>query len=238
MGNCVALEWRENGRGADGAGMTLGARERALAVDATAWVVDAIVLLGVGYLAFVMALAGWFAALRRGEAVTLVPDRGGRSGWWVQLALVIVSLSVCLGLMVWLWIPLPVPVTIPVARALMAAGLALFIAGTLIIVWARSTLGRMWGISTSREVRLLPDHELVDAGPYGLVRHPMYFGWFVALLGIVLIYRTWILVLLLAMSSWVFYRRARLEERTLAERFGSAWSDYVARSRFLVPFIY
>lgn len=207
-------------------------------MDATTWVVNAIVLLGVGYLSFVMAMAGWLAGLRRGEAVTLLPDRGGRSGWLGQLAVAVVSLAACVALIVWLWIPLPIPVTIPIARALMAVGLALFIAGALFIVWARSTLGRMWGISTSREVKLLPDHLLVDEGPYQLVRHPMYLGWFVALFGIVLIYRTWILVILLAMTSWVFYRRARLEEKTLAERFGSAWSGYVARTRFLVPFIY
>lgn len=215
-----------------------GPREGAWGMDRTAWVVNAIVLLGVGYLAFVMALAGWFAGLRRGEAVTLLPDRGGRSGWWVQLALVVVSLAVCVGLIVWLWIPLPIPLPVPAATALRAGGLTLFVVGALFIVWARSTLGRMWGISTSRQVKLLPDHQLVEAGPYGLVRHPKYFGWFVALLGIVLIYRTWILVLLLAMSSWVFYRRARLEERTLAERFGSIWDKYLARTRFLVPFIY
>jgi len=50
------------------------------------------------------------------------------------------------------------------------------------------------------------------------VRHPMYFGWWVALLGALLIYRTWILALFLAMSLVVFYRRARLEEATLGAR--------------------
>jgi protein-S-isoprenylcysteine O-methyltransferase Ste14 len=202
------------------------------------WVVNGVVLMGVGYLSFVMALAGWFAGLRRGEAVTLLPDRGGRTGWGAQLAMVIVGLAVSLVLLVWLWIPLPLPLAAPAGHVLEACGLALFITGALMIVWARTTLGRMWGISTSREVKLLADHQLVDAGPYRLIRHPMYFGWWVALLGTVLIYRTWILVLLLGMSLVVFYRRARLEEKTLAERFGPAWKDYVARTRFLVPFIY
>jgi protein-S-isoprenylcysteine O-methyltransferase Ste14 len=185
-----------------------------------------------------MALAGWFAGLRRGEAVTLLPQQDGRSGWGAQLALVIAGLAISVVLLVWLWIPLPLSLEASATRVLSACGLALFITGALFIIWARSTLGRMWGISTSREVRLLADHQLVDAGPYGLIRHPMYFGWWVALFGTVLIYRTWILVLLLGMSLVVFYRRARLEEKTLAERFGSAWKDYVARTRFLVPFIY
>jgi protein-S-isoprenylcysteine O-methyltransferase Ste14 len=65
----------------------------------------------------------------------------------------------------------------------------------------------------------------------------MYFGWWTVLLGALLIYRTWILVLLLAMSLVVFYRRARLEEATLAGRFGAEWQAYVKRTKFLVPFI-
>ena len=207
-------------------------------MDMADWVVNGVVLLGVGYLSFVMALAGWFAGLRRGEAVTLLPQQGGRSGWGAQLVLVIAGLAISVVLLVWLWIPLPLSLEASATRVLSACGLALFITGALFIIWARSTLGRMWGISTSREVRLLADHQLVDAGPYGLIRHPMYFGWWVALFGTVLIYRTWILVLLLGMSLVVFYRRARLEEKTLAECFGPSWKDYVARTRFLVPFFY
>jgi protein-S-isoprenylcysteine O-methyltransferase Ste14 len=115
-------------------------------------------------------------------------------------------------------------------------GLILFVAGTLFIVWARRTLGSMWGISTSRKVKLLPDHKLVQAGPYGLVRHPMYFGWWIALFGMILIYRTWILVLLLVFSVVVFYQRALREEAALAARFGNEWQAYAARSKFLIPF--
>lgn len=53
-----------------------------------------------------------------------------------------------------------------------------------------------------------------------------------------LAYLTWILVGLLAMSVLVFYRRAWLEEVTLAERFGDQWRSYEDRSRFIIPFIY
>lgn len=112
-----------------------------------------------------------------------------------------------------------------------------FVAGTALVVWARKTLGRMWGISTSREVKLLPNHQLVTNGPYALVRHPMYFGWWAALFGALLVYRTWVLVLLLIMSLVVFYRRARLEETILAARFGEEWQAYVKRTSFLVPLL-
>jgi protein-S-isoprenylcysteine O-methyltransferase Ste14 len=208
-------------------------------VDAFGWIVNAVVIVGVAYLAFAMALAGWIAGLRRGEAVTLLPARGDGAGTLAaQLGLVLVSLVICAVLFYVLWIPLPFAVSPDTVLVLAVGGLAIFVAGTLFIVWARCTLGRMWGISTSREVKLLPDHQLISGGPYALVRHPMYFGWWTALLGTLLIYRTWILVLLLAMSLIVFYRRARLEETTLAERFGAEWQAYVKRTKFLVPFIY
>lgn len=59
-----------------------------------------------------------------------------------------------------------------------------------------------------------------------------------SLLGLILIYRTWGLVALLVMSVVSFYRRARLEEATLAARFGLEWQSYAARSKFLVLFVY
>ena len=208
-------------------------------MDTFGWIVNAVVIVGVAYLAFAMALAGWIAGLRRGEAVTLLPARrGGAGALAAQLGLVLVSLVVCAVLFYWLWIPLPLAVPPAAAPILAAGGLAIFVAGALFIVWARRTLGRMWGISTSRQVKLLPDHQLIDGGPYALVRHPMYFGWWVALLGALLIYRTWILVFLLAMSLVVFCRRARLEETTLAARFGAEWQAYVKRTKFLIPFVH
>jgi protein-S-isoprenylcysteine O-methyltransferase Ste14 len=66
----------------------------------------------------------------------------------------------------------------------------------------------------------------------------MYSGWWLALLGAILIYRTWILVLLLAFSILVFARRARLEERVLAERFGEEWQAYAASTKSLIPLVY
>ena len=214
-----------------------------MAVNLFGWTVNGVVIAGMAYLAFAMALAGWMAGLRRGEAVTLLPARGdGASTLAAQLGLVLVSLIVCAALIYWLWIPLPLAVPPAATPILAVVGLAIFVAGTLFIVWARHTLGRMWGISTSRQVKLLPDHQLIAGGPYALVRHPMYFGWWTALLGALLIYRTWILVLLLAMSLVVslvvFYRRARLEESTLAARFGAEWQAYVKRTKFLIPFVH
>lgn len=203
-----------------------------------AWLVHVVVIADMGYLVFVMALAGWFAGMRRGEAVTLLPEQHTQIRTvWLQVAIVAISLGVTAGLIYVLWIPVPLRLASGVSVTIAPIGLALFILGTLLIVWARRCLGRMWGISTSREVRLLPDHRLMKDGPYSVIRHPMYAGWWLALLGMILIYRTWVLIFLLLFSVVVFARRARLEERTLATRFGGEWHEYAASTRSLIPFI-
>ena len=208
-------------------------------MDVLARIVDIVVILGMAYLIFAMALAGWIAGLRRGEAVTLLTEQGSTArNLALQIGVGIVSLGVCAALAYFLWIPIPLNVSSRNHSFLQIVGLGLFVVGTVLVQWARQTLGRMWGLSTSREVKLLPHHQLVKSGPYRLIRHPMYSGWWLALIGAVLIYRTWILVVLLASSLLALARRARLEERTLSERFGAEWEDYAASTKSLIPFIY
>jgi len=208
-------------------------------MDLRSRIVDIVVVAGIAYLIFAMALAGWIAGLRRGEAVTLLSEQGSRArNLALQIGVGVVSLGVCAVLVYVLWLPLPLKVSWPGHLFLQIGGLGLFVAGTVLVLWARQTLGRMWGLSTSREVKLLRDHQLVKSGPYRLIRHPMYSGWWLALIGLVLIYWTWILVLMLLSSLLVFARRAGLEERTLSERFGAEWEAYAASTKSLIPFIY
>ena len=88
-------------------------------------------------------------------------ERGGRR-WpiWAQLGFALVYLAIFGALFYVLWIPLPLTVPPTASLILTACGLALFLAGSLLVIWARQTLGAMWGISTSLQVKLLPDHQL------------------------------------------------------------------------------
>jgi protein-S-isoprenylcysteine O-methyltransferase Ste14 len=56
--------------------------------------------------------------------------------------------------------------------ALAWAAVAGVVAGLLFTWWARIHLGRLWSSSVSRKA----DHHVVDTGPYGIVRHPIYTG--------------------------------------------------------------
>ena len=55
----------------------------------------------------------------------------------------------------------------------------MFASGIGLAIWARIHLGRNWGMPTSQKA----DPELVTTGPYRFVRHPIYTGLLVALLG-------------------------------------------------------
>jgi protein-S-isoprenylcysteine O-methyltransferase Ste14 len=196
-----------------------------------------IVVVSLVYVSFVLTLAGWLEALRAGQAVSLLPARAGRP-WpiWTQIALVLLGLALFAGLAALLWVPL-FAVPQKIALLLGAAGLCLYLSGCAFMLWARRALGKMWGISTSREVRLLDDHQLIQSGPYAIVRHPMYFGWWVAMVGLLLLYPVWLVAAMLVFSVAAFIGRARREEKALSERFGESWSAYRKRTRFLIPFL-
>jgi protein-S-isoprenylcysteine O-methyltransferase Ste14 len=202
------------------------------------WIIAGIILLILIYLSFVLTLADWLKALKKGQAVTLLPERRGRT-WplWTQIAMLVFGLALCVPLFYFLWISL-VKLSVPTGRTLDLAGLAVYLAGCAFVLWALRTLGKMWGISTSQNVKLLDDHQIIQTGPYAFVRNPMYFGWWVAMTGLVLVYPTWVVLSFLAFSVIAFIGRARREDKVLAERFGEAWTEYKKRTKFLIPFIY
>jgi protein-S-isoprenylcysteine O-methyltransferase Ste14 len=202
------------------------------------WIIAGIVLLVLFYLSFVLTLADWLAALKKKQAVTLLPERkGGTWPLWTQIAMVILGLAVCVPLFYFLWIPL---IILPVgtAQILDIVGLVFYLAGCAFVLWARRTLGKMWGLSTSRNVKLRDDHQIIQSGPYAFVRNPMYFGWWVAMFGLVLAYPTWVVLVFLVFSVVSFSGRAHREDAALAGRFGEAWTEYKKRTKFLIPFIY
>lgn len=202
------------------------------------WIAAAIVVVTLIYVSFVLTLADWFTALRKGQAVSLLPERGGRKWpFWAQVAMIVLGLAMCVPLFYFGWIPLFI-VPKNTAFIINVIGLILYLAGLGFILWARRTLGKYWGLSTSQQVKLLEDHQLIQTGPYAFVRHPMYFGWWVCMFGLTLLYPVWAVFLLLVFSVISFAGRARREESVLAERFGENWTEYRKHTRFIFPLIF
>ena len=113
------------------------------------------------------------------------------------------------------------------------AGLLMVTAGLALAVWARTHLGRNW----SGTVTVKEDHELVRSGPYAIVRHPIYTGLLVAMLGTAIILGEWRGLLALCFLSAAFLLKLRREERFMAESFPDTYPGYRARVPALVPLL-
>jgi protein-S-isoprenylcysteine O-methyltransferase Ste14 len=112
-------------------------------------------------------------------------------------------------------------------------GDAMALAGLAVMLWARVTLGGNW----SGGVVLKQDHELITRGPYRFVRHPIYSG---------------LLLLVLGWAVWrgrgggfagfaimlvLFWVKSRAEERLMIDHFGDAYRGYKARVKALIPYV-
>jgi protein-S-isoprenylcysteine O-methyltransferase Ste14 len=122
----------------------------------------------------------------------------------------------------------------PLAIWAAALGAALTFAGLAFSIWARFVIAGNW----SSYVELKQDHELIVAGPYRWVRHPIYTGLLVAFIGSALAVGEWRGVLAVVIVALAFWRKLRLEERLMRRQFGEAYTRYSARVPALIPFVY
>ena len=75
---------------------------------------------------------------------------------------------------------------------------------------------------------------LVVDGPYAIVRHPLYLAEQLSLIGAVITFLSWRVMVLFTVQSCCQYLRARNEERILSSTF-PAYADYRRRTPMLVP---
>lgn len=110
-------------------------------------------------------------------------------------------------------------------------GLAGIWAGIGINRWARRTLSDRY----RPIITIVPDHDVVDTGPYAHVRHPMYLGGTLICLGIGTAAGTWPAALAWLLPPAALVRRIEIEERVLADALGDRYRDYAAGRARLVP---
>ncbi len=113
-------------------------------------------------------------------------------------------------------------------------GLALLVAGLALTVWARRVIGRNW----SAWVTLKQGHELVQGGPYRVVRHPIYTGLVVGFVGTAIARDELRGLVAVALVAWTFIAKLRLEERWLGEQFGTRYQEYRQRTWALLPWLW
>lgn len=123
----------------------------------------------------------------------------------------------------------------PLPHWLLYPGLAMFLSGLALTLWAYRTLGRFFSL----EVQVQGDHRVVESGPYRVLRHPGYAGVLFGMMGLGLAVQSWpsLLVLLLASTAALAYRTG-VEERFLIAQLGQEYANYMARTKRLVPLVW
>ncbi|MGC1872731.1 MAG: isoprenylcysteine carboxylmethyltransferase family protein [Acidobacteriaceae bacterium] len=112
-------------------------------------------------------------------------------------------------------------------------GVLLMLLGFGFAVWARFVLGRNWsGIVTVKE-----DHTLITRGPYAWVRHPIYTGILLALLGTAVALGTVLNMVEVPVVALAFWLKMRTEERFMLETFGEQYTAYRRHVKALIPHV-
>jgi len=120
-----------------------------------------------------------------------------------------------------------VPAVVEVAGDILVAGGLLFV----FFVFKENTF-------TSAVIEVGAEQKIVTTGPYALVRHPMYFGALVMLLGVPLALGSWWGILTLAPITLVIVWRLLDEEKFLAANL-AGYPEYCNKVRYhLAPFIW
>ena len=112
-------------------------------------------------------------------------------------------------------------------------GAALCALGVGFTIWARAYLGRNWGMPMSQK----ENPEVITTGPYACVRHPIYAGFLLAMLGSAIGQTVIWLVPLVIVGAYFVYS-ARREEKLMLEQFPEQYRAYMQRTKMLVPFIW
>ena len=85
------------------------------------------------------------------------------------------------------WLPWLGTRFLPDTMIVYLLGLLMVVAGLAFAIWARVHLGRNW----SGTVTVKENHELIRSGPYAIVRHPIYTGLLLAVLGTAIVFGEW-----------------------------------------------
>lgn len=112
-------------------------------------------------------------------------------------------------------------------------GLAVLLtaAGIAFAIWARFYIGENWSSAVSVKV----GHELIRTGPYAWVRHPIYSGLLLAMVGTALARREprgLVGLVLLWMGFWI---KSRMEEGFMRKTFGEEYQEYSRTTGALIP---
>jgi protein-S-isoprenylcysteine O-methyltransferase Ste14 len=121
---------------------------------------------------------------------------------------------------------------VPVARhPLFYAGIVLLVAGVTLRLWSILTLGDLHTL----HVTTRSGQRVVEDGPYRWIRHPSYSGSLLTALGILVCATNWLSLVCFVPVIIGYVYRIRIEESALVIDLGTPYSDYVKRTKRVIP---
>jgi protein-S-isoprenylcysteine O-methyltransferase Ste14 len=122
-----------------------------------------------------------------------------------------------------------------IVMLLEVAGLVMYLMGYLLMAWALITLGRSYqlGGSTPRS-----EDKIVMAGPYRLIRHPMYTAALSISLGLACLIQSGAFLCVFFIYLVLIFLLIPMEEDGLRKAYGEQYVAYRQKARKLIPFVY
>ena len=169
----------------------------------------------------------WEALKKTASEKPVEPDSA------VLVAIKAVKIGILLGVTVQIWLPDILPIAADPA-GLRIIGALIYTIGLIAAITARLQLGENWANIETGQV--LGSQKVVAHGIYAFVRHPIYVGDLLLLLGLELALNSWLALGVLILAPIVMLKAVK-EERMLAEQL-SGYESYCKSSKRFIPFIF
>lgn len=123
---------------------------------------------------------------------------------------------------------------LPMPFAAAILGMICMAGGALLRRWCFNTLGKYF----TGVVIVRPEQQVIQHGPYRFVRHPSYTGGLLMFIGVGLGLGSWLSLAILFLAHCLIYGlRVSAEEKALVATIGSAYSDYMCKTKRFIPFV-
>jgi protein-S-isoprenylcysteine O-methyltransferase Ste14 len=148
-------------------------------------------------------------------------------------AIKVVKIAILLGVIIQIWLPDILPIAIN-SFEIRLVGAAIYTIGLITAIAARFQLGDNWANIETGQV--LERQSVVARGVYAYVRHPIYIGDLLLLLGLELALNSWLVLGVLVLAPVVMLKAIK-EERMLIESL-PGYATYCAQSKRFIPFVF
>ncbi len=113
------------------------------------------------------------------------------------------------------------------------AGLIVYLLFSWFQIYSYKSLGEYY----AQDILIFKNHQIVDKGPYRIIRHPHYMSQILIDIAGGVATLSYVVIVIAAVEIPLIIKRALLEEKILAKHFKDDFSSYKKRTGFMFPFV-